>query len=154
MQYARSFIRHLARRALHPALKNDQGVSAIEFAIIAPVFMVFTFGVIVYGFYFATLIGLEQAVAEGARAAVRGLTTQERINLANTAIDRTLNNYSGLINELLVIRTVEVDPLNPALFHVRLTYDFSAGPFGDFGTFVPLPNNDIEIDTVVSNGGY
>lgn len=154
----RPYIKTPARPAFGPTLGktmgNDKGLSAVEFAIIAPVLMVFTFGMIVYGFYFATLIGLEQAASEGARAAVRGLTTDERVTLATNAVNTTLNNYGGLIDEVLVTRNIAADPVNPALLRVQLIYDFSAGPFGDFGTFVPLPGGDIEVETVVSNGGF
>ncbi|MGB0920352.1 MAG: TadE family protein [Alphaproteobacteria bacterium] len=135
-------------------LKNDEGVGAIEFALITPIFMAFTFGIIVYGFYFATLIGLEQAAAEGARAAVRGLTNAERITLATEAVDRTLENYGGLIDDVLVVRNIEVDPVNPGLFRVELTYNFNNGPFGDLGAFVPLPAGGPNVETIVSNGGF
>lgn len=135
-------------------LRKDDGIGAIEFALVVPLFMTFTFGLIVYGFYFATLIGLEQAASEGARAAVRGLTNAERITLAGDAVDRTLDNYGGLIDQAFVTRNIEVDPVNPGLFRVELTYDFNAGPFGDLAAFVPLPAGGPNVETIVSNGGF
>ena len=126
-------------------LRKDDGIGAIEFALVVPLFMTFTF---------ATLIGLEQAASEGARAAVRGLTNSERITLAGDAVDRTLDNYGGLIDQAFVTRNIEVDPVNPGLFRVELTYDFNAGPFGDLAGFVPLPAGGPNVETIVSNGGF
>lgn len=136
------------------ALREDRGIGAVEFALVLPIFMTFTFGLIVYGFYFATLIGLEQAAAEGARAAVRGLSNAERVTLATEAVDRILTSYDGLMDESLVARNIEVDPVNPGLFRVELTYNFAAGPFGSMASFVPVPAGGPHVETIVSNGGF
>src|SRR3546814_8901086 len=49
----------------------EAGVAAIEFALIAPIFLILMFGIVVYGFYFGTCIALAHAASEGARASIR-----------------------------------------------------------------------------------
>ena len=37
---------------------GEAGVAAIEFALVAPIFLILMFGIVVYGFYFGTCIAL------------------------------------------------------------------------------------------------
>ena len=53
-----------ARRS---ALYHCGGTAAIEFALVAPVFLALLFGIIEYGRYLWTLQALQQVAAEGAR---------------------------------------------------------------------------------------
>ena len=55
-----------------PRLFRDQGgSSAVEFAILLPVWLMLFFGMLDYGWYLTNLIVLENAVAAGARAGVK-----------------------------------------------------------------------------------
>jgi len=78
--------------------RDEKGVVAIEFAAVSTLFLMILFGIIAFGFQFATRIALNYAVSEGGRAAVAGLTDQQRIDYAKEAIDNVLNAYAGLID--------------------------------------------------------
>lgn len=66
-----------ASRAKRRRLGDDQGASAVEFAIIAPLFFLLVFGIINFGWLFAQQLQLNHAVREGARAAVVQSTGQD-----------------------------------------------------------------------------
>lgn len=63
-------------------LRCTRGMAALEFVFLAPALLLLVFGTIVYSIYFSALIGVRQAAAEGARAAVAGLSSTERASLA------------------------------------------------------------------------
>lgn len=54
---------------LPPSLRSEEGASAVEFALLAPVFFVVVFGIIGFGIAFMQLQTARGAVREGARAA-------------------------------------------------------------------------------------
>jgi Flp pilus assembly protein TadG len=49
--------------------RDQQGASAVEFALIAPVFFLFIFGIIAFGLLFWTQIGLQHGAEMAARCA-------------------------------------------------------------------------------------
>ena len=77
---------------------DSRGTVSIEFAILVPVFLAILFGIIVFGIQYATRIALTYAAAEGGRAAVAGLSDDERKSLATGAIDDALQALSPLVN--------------------------------------------------------
>ena len=58
------------------AVRGDQGASAVEFAIIAPLLFVLVLGIVNFGVLFGQQLALNHAVREGARAAVVQATGQ------------------------------------------------------------------------------
>jgi len=75
------------RKVLHrPARLPDgeRGASAVEFALVLPILLVLTLGIINFGYLFGQQLSLNQAVREGARAAVvvdglQGVTVEEKV---------------------------------------------------------------------------
>ena len=55
----------------HFSVKNKKGSSAVEFALVLPVFLLIFFGIIEYGWVMTQEIVLSHAVAAGARAAIK-----------------------------------------------------------------------------------
>lgn len=90
----RSFIKTAGAQSL---VRDDRGTVAIEFAMVAGLFLMILFAIIAFGFQFAGRIALSYAVAEGGRAAVAGLTDADRESLALSATEYALNGYSGLV---------------------------------------------------------
>lgn len=65
-------------RLLAPRLHGDSGASAVEFALVVPLLVVLVFGLIDFGVIFAQQLSLNNAVRQGARAAVvAGNTAQQ-----------------------------------------------------------------------------
>ncbi|KAB7738607.1 hypothetical protein F2P47_16490 [Parvibaculum sedimenti] len=88
----------LHRGIVRGLVGDESGAVAIEFAAVSTLFLMILFGIIAFGFQFATRIALDYAVSEGGRAAVAGLTNTERETLAKEAINRVLDAYSGLVD--------------------------------------------------------
>jgi Flp pilus assembly protein TadG len=86
------------RRLCGQLCRDQCATTAIEFAIIAPLLFAILFGIIGFGVQYATRIALTYAATEGGRAAVVGLSDQERTSLAKTAIANTLNALSPLVD--------------------------------------------------------
>jgi len=57
-------------RALRRRRRDDRGAAAVEFALVVPVLVLFMFGIIQAGFFFAQSASLANGAREGARAGV------------------------------------------------------------------------------------
>ena len=79
-------------------LRDARGTVAIEFAFVLVVFLSILFGIVAFGFQFAARVALSYAVAEGGRAAEVGLSSAERVSLANSAISNVLTSFAPLID--------------------------------------------------------
>ena len=69
----------------HFSVKNKKGSSAVEFALVLPVFLLIFFGIIEYGWVMTQEIVLSHAVAAGARAAIKMPNETSDEDLATTA---------------------------------------------------------------------
>lgn len=134
-------------------LKCERGMAALEFVFLAPALLVLVFGIIIYSIYFSALIGVRQAAAEGARAAVAGLSTSERVELAQTRARQVVEGYGRILggNTAPVI-TASSD--GAGVFKVKVSYDMVGSPIMKYGKIVPLPSSIVEASVVVTNGGY
>lgn len=145
---------HLLRRAARPRPWRDEtGVSAIEFAIVFPVFLIAIVGLLVYAIYFGTVHSVQQLAAEAARASVAGLTEQERSNLAQQHVQRAAASYPLIVPQQLTMQSGNV-PNDPNLFQLNLTYDASDLVIFTLRGLVPMPPTEIRRQAVVRRGGY
>jgi Flp pilus assembly protein TadG len=134
-------------------LNDEAGTSAIEFAIVLPVFLTIVFGIIAYGVYFGTAHNVQQLVADAARASVAGITPDERASLARAHIDRSVASYPLLRPKNLKIEAAP-SAKDPNLFEVRLHYDASDLAIYVLEGLVPLPDKEIRREAVIRRGGY
>jgi Flp pilus assembly protein TadG len=74
------------------------GTISVEFALLAPVLFAIMFGILGFGMQYSTRIALTYAASEGGRAAVAGLSDNERETLARNAIENTLKALSPLVD--------------------------------------------------------
>lgn len=133
-------------------LSTDRnGTSALEFAIVAPLFFLVLFTLIAYGIYLSVTHSVQQIAADAARTAVAGLNRSERITLVNHYLDVSRFNYS-FINRRKMKVLVSEDPNNPDQFTVTITYDSSDLPIWKMFTFA-LPEDKIERYATVRVGG-
>lgn len=133
-------------------LKDNRGTSALEFAIIAPVFLFLIAGMIAYGIYFGAAHSVQQAAAEAARASVAGLDNDERRELATAAVSITTRGDSLLKADHMKVE-VTSNPAEPDLFQVTLSYDASHLPIWDMGPPLPLPSSMIKRTSTIRVGG-
>jgi|LNFM01.1.fsa_nt_gb Flp pilus assembly protein TadG len=135
------------------AWRDERGASAVEFALVMPVFLLILVGTLCYGLYFGAAHSVQQLAAEAARATVPGLTPVERALLAQGSVNQALPNYA-MIDGAKVAVTVGVHAGNPDLFDVAVTYDASGMPIWMFEGLLPLPPKVIQRAAVVRRGGY
>jgi Flp pilus assembly protein TadG len=134
------------------AWADTEGASAIEFAIVAPVFFMLVFGIIVYGYYFAALSMLNHIAYEAARATVTGLSDDERSTLAHMRADELIGGLGGFIDAEAVEVSAATD--GEGLYAVTVHYQFNALSLIGASSLVPLPPMEQTIRVEMSHGGY
>ncbi len=141
-------------RHLSPSFAADtQGASAVEFAIIMPVFVLLIVGIFAYGSYFALVHGLQQLTAEAARASIGGLTDDERQSLAQTSIATNAGKYPLLTAHELTLTGAATDPAT-STFTVTVSYDASGLFIFNLPTIIPMPAPTIIRTAAIQRGGY
>jgi Flp pilus assembly protein TadG len=125
---------------------DERGSVAIEFAFIAVVFLTILFGIMSYGFQFATRIALSHAVSEGGRAAVAGLDDGQREQFARDAIQRAVESYSPLVNwsGIEVLDPQWRDTANGRVGDITITYTDNRF---SFLPFIPTPDEVMRVST-------
>lgn len=131
---------------------QEAGSSAVEFALIAPVFLLLVFGAIGYGIYFGAAHSIQQLAADAARAAVAGLSGSERVALANAFLANNGGAYILIDPDLLAIEAAP-SPTDPDQFLVKISYDASALPIWNLHPPLPLPGQTISFSSTIRNGG-
>src|SRR5687767_1739339 len=116
--------------------KDESGVAAVEFAIVAPIFIVITLGILVYGTYFTVAQSVQQLAAEAARDAIGGLSDGERQSLAVARANAQVNTYPLLVAEHFEVAS-GADEADPDLFEVTITYDATHLGLGPFSAILP-----------------
>ncbi|HLZ77866.1 MAG TPA: TadE/TadG family type IV pilus assembly protein [Sphingomonas sp.] len=136
-------------RALPGLLRHDaRGAAAIEMAIALPVLLALVMGILSYGDWFLTAHSVQQAANDAARAAIAGLTSSERQQIASSSI-QTMLQRGGTLQPANATLAVDDDGITLAV-HVR--YDASHDPMLHVA-FVAPPNPIIQRTAAISLGG-
>lgn len=135
-------------------LRPDSGLAAVEFILIAPLFLAILFGMFIYGVSFGAWLAVRHAAAEGARAAVAGLNETERKTLGEAAVDAIFAGFDPVFKPSLMQREAQVVPGNNRLFEVTVTYDLTGYDLAKYSNLLPLPPTRISATSIVPNGGY
>lgn len=137
----------LLRRFNH----DISAAAAVEFAIVAPIFLLMVLSMIAYGIYLSAAHSIQQLTADAARTAIAGLTSQERTKLVNDFITQSTIDHPLLDRSKLQVQ-VTTDPANANQFTVTATYDASNLPIWNLYTF-PLPDHMIRRFATIRMGG-
>ena len=121
--------------------------AAVEFALLAPVLLLFIFGTLCFTFVFSVASGVQQLAAEAARASVAGLTVSERSTLVQQFLAANVGAYPFLNAQQLTVATATLSNPAPA-FQVLLTYDLTR-QIAVFNGLVPLPLTQVHGSAVV-----
>lgn len=132
---------------------NDSGATAVEFALVAPLFFVLLLGIVSVGYIFGVHHELRQMASEAARASVAGISNAERQALATNYVTNALPSYS-LLSTRRMTMTTQVRLAPAPSFHVVMTYDMSGTFPYQLGALLPMPSPRIEKRAVVGLGGY
>jgi Flp pilus assembly protein TadG len=130
--------------------RGSGGNAAIEFAIIAPVLMVFLMGIVCYGGYFWMAHSLQQLTNDAARSAVAGLTSAERLSLAQATFNTEISDYTTLNPSLATVNYQGTDQT----FTISVSYDASSTPFWVASQLLPMPSTTIVRSAAIKLGGY
>lgn len=136
---------------------KQRGASAIEFALVAPVFLFITFALIEYAVIFGALYCLNSATAEAARRTTvfqAGFNEANYKSFADTALSSSLPNYIGAFKANVTLATSLEDCGTERCIRFKATYgNYSANPlifhFPDFilpGSLVSESVARIEVD--------
>jgi Flp pilus assembly protein TadG len=127
-----------------------RAASAVEFAMLLPLFLVLVFGIVVFGAYFTMVHGVQQLAAEAARSSVAGLSETERISLAENYVTTNAGSYPLLQPGHL---TVNAATSGSDVFVVTVNYDASANLIFTL-PFVPTPPSTIIRSAAIPFGGF
>ncbi|KJC40349.1 pilus assembly protein TadE [Bradyrhizobium sp. LTSP885] len=128
------------------------GASAVEFALLLPLFCAFIFGIVVFGSYLAMVHGVQQLAAEAARSSVAGMTDTERNSLATSYVTANASTYPLLIPGKLSVSAAP-SPGNANVYVVTVNYNAS-GNFIFSLPFVPAPPSTIVRSAAIQYGGF
>ena len=132
-------------------IQDRRGATAVEFAFIAPMMLTFVFGIVGYGSIISVNNGLQQLVAEAARASVAGLNDQERAQLAQQSITDGVRSYAFIDASKM---TVAFDDPTTSSFRVSVRYDMSNMVAYHLLAWLPLPPAAVTRNAVVQRGGF
>ena len=76
-------------------LKNEKGTSAVEFALVLPIFVSVIFAIFQFGIAFNNWIAITHAAREGARLAVVGQYDEQRVIDSAPSVDIQSISVSG-----------------------------------------------------------
>lgn len=142
-----------AKSRIGKFLAARDGAIAVEFAIVAPVFLMIVFGIVMYGSYLSVVHGVQQLAAEAARSSVAGLSEGERSSLANSYITGNVNSYP-LIDPAKLTVNAATSNSDANVFIVSVNYDASGMFIYSLPTFVPMPSPAIVRSAAIPRGGY
>jgi Flp pilus assembly protein TadG len=129
------------------------GETAVEFALLAPVFFAVLFGSICYGCLFGINHSVQELSSAAARAAVAGLSDAERSALVTDYVARNGPSYVLLDPTRLQVSVATFDAATRS-FRVAVDYDASGSFVYVFRGLVPLPPPTITRTAVMQRGGY
>ena len=124
----------------------------MEFALVAPVFLTLLFGIILYGYYFASLNMVTHIAYEAARASTSGLDDDERNALARARASELIDGLAGFLDPAAI--TVQTMPDGSGLYAVTVDYQFDALKLVGASLLLPLPPAHQSATVKVSHGGY
>jgi Flp pilus assembly protein TadG len=136
-----------------PGLLADRSAtSAIEFAILSPLFLIFVMGIIAYGIYFGASHSVQQIAADAARTAIAGLNETERRSLATDYVNKNAGGYPFIDPRKLSIEVGD-SKADGSQFVVMLRYDARDLPIWNLITGLPMPDMTIAKRTAIRIGG-
>ena len=123
-------------------LARQDGVAALEFAIVAMFFLVLLYGILTYGFIYGLDQSMNHAAEEGARAAISKTTSADAITHARTTALERLSWMGGSITLGDIAATVDpcVNDTSVDCITVTITYPWDTKPIVPKFVGLPTPN--------------
>ena len=141
--------RKLFRSFFSRLQRARDGVAAVEFAIIAPLLAVLLMGIVAYGGYFWIAHTVQQLANDSARAAIAGLTDEEREALARAWVEREADDLAPLTRAQTLVRVGRTG----AALTVAVDYDASGSVFWALSVLIPMPPETVSRAATIRVGG-
>jgi Flp pilus assembly protein TadG len=144
-----------SRRATLSSLslsRDQKGTSAVEFALLAPIFIMLFLGMAAYGIYFGASHSVQQLAADAARTAVAGLNATERSTLATNFISRNASGYPFVDPKKVTVEARD-SAADGSQFVVAVKYDASTLPIWKLFKGLPMPGMTISRQSTIRVGG-
>lgn len=132
--------------------RDRRGASAVEFALVAPLLLLFLLGMVAYGIYFGASHSVQQIAADAARTAIAGLDPTERSTLAAQFISRNAGDYPFVDPRHMVVDT-HGSAQDANQFVVAIHYDARTLPIWNLLERLPLPGMTIARQSTIRIGG-
>ena len=134
-------------------LRNRRGVAALEFAIIAPAFLLMLLVMICFGAYLIFAHEVQELSSSSARSSVAGLNNTERNNLAQQFIANDVAQSAILTMADLTVQTATTG--SPAIeYSVTVSYNLKDTPIPMLASLVSLNLPNISRTSTIQFGGY
>ena len=131
---------------------NAAGTTAIEFAMLAPIFILLLLGMVAYGIYFGASHSVQQIAADAARTAIAGLNQTERQTLVTNFIANDVSGYPFVDPKKLKVNAQD-SVADGSQFVVSVTYDARNLPIWNLFQSLPLPGTTIQRQSTIRVGG-
>ena len=129
-----------------------RAASAVEFAIMLPLFLTIIFGIVVFGSYLTMVHGVQQLAAEAARSSVAGMTDGERNSLATNYVTANASTYP-LLNASGLSVNAAASASDANVYVVTVNYNASGSLLFNL-PFVPSPPSTIVRSAAIPYGGF
>ena len=138
-------------------LKDERGVAALEFAIVAQLLLILLYGMLSYGFVFGLQHNLTQASADAARATISQPTTSSDAALELYAHDFATSELSfAMAKTNAVVTTAVINCPSDATIRcidVKISYDYSSHPLvPTFGLLAGLYPSTVSAESILELG--
>jgi Flp pilus assembly protein TadG len=133
-------------------LLDASATSAIEFAMLAPLFILLLLGMVAYGIYFGASHSVQQIAADAARTAIAGLNASERKELVADFVGHNAAGYPFIDPLKLTFSAVDSDG-DGNEFVVSVSYDARALPIWNLFEDLPMPKMTIARRSIIRVGG-
>lgn len=143
---------HRAKRRLQQFGSHRSGSTAVEFAMLCPLYLFLILGMTAYGIYFGAAHSVQQLSADAARVAVAGLDPLERRQLARGFVERHANGYL-FINASKIAVEVGDNSHDGTQFDVIVSYDASELPIWGLFDRLAMPDTIILRRSTIRIGG-
>lgn len=136
----------------HFLARDPSGTSAVEFALLAPIFILLMMGMTAYGIYFGASHSVQQIAADAARTALAGLDQGERQRLVTGFIDLNAAGYPFIDPARLTVEASD-STADGKQFVVAVRYDARDLPIWNLFGGLPMPDMTIARRSTIRIGG-
>lgn len=146
-------VQNLIRRIQGRRFQTDtSATSAVEFALLSPIFILLLLGMVAYGIYFGAANSIQQIAADAARTAISGLNQTERQTLVASFLANNAGGYPFVDASKLTYQAND-STADGNQFVVSIQYDARNLPIWNLFPGIAMPGTTIKRQSTIRVGG-